>query len=167
MAGLLQFNQYIGGADNVKLEQVFPSTQKTVAYNFGQDITGWSFSMDYQTIVIDSMSYDRVTGDPNFANSSVIGSFPSGVVSTATYIAVTNTSSGVVSVTFPGGLYDGPVLPDARTHIPITIVGFTWQDASNPPQINTNRWAFLQCYEPGVVPADPVNDPAYTPISEA
>lgn len=167
MAGLLQFNQYLGGADNVKLEQTFPSTQKTVAYNFGQDITGWSFTMDHQTIVVDAMAYDRTTGDPNFANSNVIGTFPSGVISTATYISVTNTSSGIVAVTFPGGLYTGPVLPDARTHIPITIIGFTWRDDSTPAQVNTHRWAFLQCYEPGVEPADPVNDINYTPISEA
>lgn len=164
MAGLLDFSQYIGGADNLQTEQAFPSTQRTVVYNFGTDITGWTFAMDYQTVVVDTVAYDRNTGAPNFANSKIIGTFPSGVITTATYVSVIDAALGTVRVTFPGGLYTGPVIPDARSHNPITVVGLTWTDDNVPPQINTHRWAFIQSWEPGVTPGDPVLDEDYTAI---
>ena len=65
MPGVLNFNQYIGGPDQIKVEQVFPSTQKTLIYNFGIDITGWTFAADYQTLVVDSVAFNRNTGQPN------------------------------------------------------------------------------------------------------
>lgn len=160
----LDFSQYIGGADNIQVEIAFPSTQKTVVYNFGQNITGWSFMLDYQTVVADTIAYDRNTGEPNFSGTKLIGTFPKGNISTSTYVTVLNASSGTVAVTIPGGLYTGPVIPDARSHTPITITGFTWTDNSTPPQINTHRFAVLMSWEPGVTPGDPVLEGTYTPI---
>lgn len=154
-SGVLNFAQYLGGADNIQIEQIFPSTQRTLQYNFGLNITGWTFGLDHQTIVVDTMTFDRNTGEPNFANSNVIGYFPSGVISTSSYVTVTNTANGQVNITIPGNLYTGPVLPDARANVPITIVGVTWRDNSSPININTHRWAFIQCWEPGVTPGDP------------
>lgn len=160
----LDFSQYIGGADNIQVEIAFPSTQKTVVYNFNQSISGWTFMLDYQTVVADTIAYDRLTGAPSFSNTKLIGVFPKGTISTATYVTVLNASSGTVAVTIPGGLYTGPVIPDARSHTPITVVGFTWTDNSTPPQINTHRWAVLQSWEPGVTPGDPVLDNNYTSV---
>lgn len=164
MASLLDFSQYIGGQDNIQTEVTFPSSQKTVVYDFGQNITGWTFKLDYQTVVVDVVAYDRNTGAPNFANSKIIGTFAGGVVSTATYVNVLNASSGTVAVTLPGGLYSGPIIPDARSHTPITILGFTWTSNTTPPQVDTHRWALLQTFEPGVTPGDPTLDPAYVPV---
>ena len=164
MAGLLDFSQYIGGADNLQTEAAFPSTQRTVVYNFNQDITDWTFYLDYQTVVVDAIAYDRNTGAPNFASSKIIGYFDSGVVNTNTNVTVLDASSGTVKVTFPGGLYTGPILPDARSHNPITIIGVTWTTDDTPPQINTHRWAFIQSWEPGVNPGDPVLSENYTSI---
>jgi hypothetical protein len=165
-AGVLNFAQYLGGADNIKIEQIFPSTQRTLQYNFSTNITGWNFLIDYQTIVVDTVSFDRNTGQPNFANSNIIGYFPSGVVSTSTYVNVTNAASGLVSITIPTQLYTGPILPDARANVPITVVGVTWQDNSSPKQINTHRWAFLLAWEPSVTPGDPTDStsPLFTAI---
>lgn len=154
-AGVLNFAQYLGGADNIQIEQIFPSTQRTLNYNYATSIVGWTFKVDYQTIVVDSVAFDRNTGQPNFANSNVIGYFPSGVVSTSSYISVVNSALGTVNITIPGELYTGPVLPDARANVPITIVGVTWTSASSPVQVNTHRWAFLLAWEPGVTPGDP------------
>jgi hypothetical protein len=165
VASLLDFSQYIGGQDNIQTEVTFPSSQRTVVYDFGQNITGWQFKLDFQTVVVDTVAYDRNTGAPNFASSSIIGTFPGGVVSTATFISVLNASSGTVSVTLPGGLYDGPIIPDARAHTPITIFGFSWTTNANPPQVDTHRWALLMSYEPGVTPGDPILDPAFDAIS--
>jgi hypothetical protein len=165
MASVLDFSQYIGGYDEVQIESSFPSTQKTIVYNFQQNITGWTFLLDYQTVVADTISYDRNTGDPNFSSTKIIGTFPSGSVNTATYVSVISASSGTVKVTIPGNLYSGPILPDARTHNPITIVGFTWTTADTPPQVQTHRWALIQSYEPGVTPGDPILANNYTAIT--
>jgi hypothetical protein len=165
MAGILNFANYIGGADNLQIEQAFPSDQKTFVYNFGQDITDWIFHLDYQTVVANSITFDRNTGEPNFASSTIIGSFPSGIINTGTYVTVTDAVEGIVSITIPSGLYSGPIIPDARSHTPITIIGVTWEVPSTPPQISTHRWALIQSWEPGVPPGDPVLDADYTAIA--
>ena len=165
MAGVLNFSNYVGGADNVQIEQIFPSNQKTFVYNFGTDVTGWTFHLDQQTIVADNVAFDRTSGEPNFANTSVIGYFSSANISTSTYVNVLNASSGTVAITFPSNMYTGPILPDARTHIPISVVGVTWTDSGTPPNTDTHRWAFLQSWEPGVVAGDPVLAGGYTAIT--
>ena len=164
MASVLQFNQYIGGADNVQVEIVFPSNQKTYVYDFNQDITDWSFSLDYQTIIANQVSYDRYSGDPNFANTKIIGTFNAGTVD-PTSISVINALTGKVAVTIPGNLYTGPIIPDARSHIPITIVSLTWMTRETPPTVQTHRWALLQSWEPGVPVGDPVLAPGYIAIT--
>lgn len=165
MASLLSFSQYIGGQDNLQLEVTFPSSQKTVTYNFQQDISDWDFKLSYQTVVIDTVTYDRNTGNPNFANSNVIGTFPSGIANTSTYVEIMNTSSGIVAVTLPGNLYSGAIFPDSRTNTPITVLGFTWTTNSTPPQIDTHRWALMLTYEPGVTPGDPADDASFIPLT--
>jgi hypothetical protein len=165
MAGVLNFANYLGGADNIQIEQVFPSTQRTMVYNYGQNISGWQFNLDAQTIVVDTLAFDRNTGEPNFANSKVIGSFDKVQISTSTNVSVVSESSGTVAVTFPGGLYSGPVLPDARKNVPITVVGVTWSTGALVPQVNTHRWAFIQCWEPGVTAGDPTLANGYTAIT--
>jgi hypothetical protein len=163
MAGILNFDQYLGGADQIKIEQVFPKNQKTLIYNFGQDITGWTFELDQQTLVVDQMTFNRNTGQPNFATSSVIGFFPKTEL-TSGNVSVTNASAGTVNVTFPQNMYTGPIIPDARLNVPITVVALTWTDAQTPVQVNTHRWALIQCWEPDVVPGDPTADAGYTAI---
>jgi hypothetical protein len=165
MAGVLNFSNYVGGADNLQIEQTFPSNQRKVVYDFGQNIAGWNFHLDYQTIVADTVAFDRITGEPNFSNTKVIGSFNKGVITTATYVTVLDEAAGTVAITFPKQLYTGPILPDARSHIPITIVGITWTDAATPSTSDTHRWAFIQSFEPGVEPGDPVLDNGYAPIT--
>jgi len=154
-SGVLNFSQYLGGAGNIQIEQIFPSTQRTLNYNYSRNISGWTFHVDQQTIVVDTVTFDRNTGQPNFANSNVIGYFTATVISTSSYVTVTNTTTGLVNITIPTNLYAGPILPDARANVPITIVGVTWSDNSTPIQINTHRWAFIQCWEPQVTPGDP------------
>lgn len=164
-AGVLNFAQYLGGPDNVQVEQIFPSTQRILNYNFARSITSWVFHIDYQTLVVDTVSFDRATGEPNFANSSIIGYFPGSVISTATYVSVTDTVNGLVNITIPGNLYTGPILPDARANVPITVVGVTWTDNSTPVQTNTHRWGFIQNWEPGVTPGSPASSSTFVSIT--
>lgn len=169
MAGVLTFDQYIGGADDLIIEQAFPSTQRSVVYNYGTDITGWTFSADFQTIVVDSVSFNRYTGEPNFANSKVIGSFAKREVVHPPFDAglvpqSINDALGQVKVSFPAEMYPGPIIPDARKNVPIVVFAFTWNVASVPTQTFTHRWAFIQCYEPDVEIGDPTEDPDYIPL---
>lgn len=164
-SGILTFSQYLGGPDSVQIEQIFPSTQKTLVYNFGVDVTGWTFTSDYQTIVVDQVTFNRFTGEPNFANSTVIGSFAKEETTGAFVPEVEDALVGTVRVHVPAGMYEGPILPDARRNVPITVFSFTWADNATPPQINTSRWAFIQCWEPDVAVGDPVDDAGYTALA--
>lgn len=165
MAGILNFDQYIGGPDQIKVEQVFPSNQRTLVYNFNQDITGWTFVADHQTLVVDSVQFNRNTGQPNFSNSNVIGSFAKVDLTGDVAPSIVDAAIGTVKVVLPAGMYAGPILPDARQNVPITVFSLTWSDDSTPAQINSHRWALIQCYEPDVTIGDPVLAVGYTPIT--
>jgi|694.fasta_scaffold09917_7 hypothetical protein len=169
MAGVLDFQQYVGGADQIKCEQWFPSNRRTLIYNFQQNITGWTFTADFQTIVVDTVSFARYTGQPNFANSTVIGSFAKQEMSTfaaGIYVpTVLNVATGTVRVYQPDAMYTGPIIPDARKNVPITVFALTWTDANSPiTNVNTHRFALVQCWEPDVDPGDPTLLTTYIPL---
>lgn len=167
MSGVLSFSDYLGGPDNIQVEQIFPSTKRTYAYNFNQDITGWTWAIDYQTLVVNPVTYDR-NGIPNFSSSQVIGYFPKQEVTVdISVLNVVNATAGTVNITIPGGLYTGAIIPDARKNVPVTIVGITWTTADTPTQTNSHRWAFIQCYEPDVDIGNPILSAGYTALTIA
>jgi len=163
MPGVLNFDQYLGGADEIKIEQAFPSTQKTLIYDYGMNVTGWTFELDYQTLVVDTITFNRNTGKPNFANSKVIGSFPRVDISSGN-INTTAANTGKIYVTFPADMYTGPIIPDARLNVPIVVIALTWTDTSSPTQTQTHRWALVQCWEPDVTVGNPINEVSYTAL---
>lgn len=171
MAGILNFQQYIGGPDSIQVEQIFPSNQKTLVYTFKDDagtainLTGWTFTADYQTIVVDEIAFNRNTNKPNFANSSVIGSFAKVEVTSPYAPTIINAAAGTVKVNFPAGMYAGPIIPDARKNVPITVFSLTWSDNSTPAQINSHRWCLVNCYEPDVTIGDPITALGYTALT--
>lgn len=167
MAGVLDFQQYIGGADQIKIEQVFPSNQRTLRYNFGVNITGWTFVADYQTIVVDQISFNRYTGQPNFSNSRVIGSFAKVELTGDNAPVIVSGAGGTADLRMPSGMYTGPIVPDARANVPITIVALTWTTADAYPTTITHRWALIQCWEPDVTVGDPTLAAGYTALQVA
>lgn len=163
MPGVLNFSQYLGSADEIKIEQAFPSTQKTLIYDFGLDVSGWSFELDHQTLVVDTITFNRNTGQPNFSSSKVIGSFAR-VDITSGNVDTSTASTGKIYVTFPADMYTGAIIPDARLNVPIVVVALTWTDDSSPAQIQTHRWALVQCWEPDVAVGNPVDEVSYTAL---
>jgi len=146
---LLDFKQYLGGASNVVNLEMFPSDQKKVLYQFGQDVSSWNFTADYQSLVIDNVTYDRQTGDPNFTDSLVIGSFANTDVGAGNVTARDN-AAGTVNITIPPFLYTGPILPDARANVPITVFRVKWTDTGSTPNVvDQHRWGIIQRYTPG------------------
>jgi hypothetical protein len=97
--------------------------------------------------VVDTVSFARYTGQPNFANSKVIGSFAK--VDLTAFCRwhlmcpqFLNATTGTVRVYHPNAMYTGPIVPDARKNVPITVFSFTWTDASTPKtNVNTHRYA--------------------------
>jgi hypothetical protein len=167
MAGVLNFNEYVGGPDEVIAEQWFPSNRRTLVYNFNRNIVDWTFEVDFQTVVVDTVTFNRYTGRPNFASSRIIGSFAKQEMSDfagGAYVPTAiNTAVGTVRVTHPNGMYTGGIVPDARANVPIVVVSFTWTDASSPiTNISSHRYALLQAWEPDVTIGDPVDEAGYT-----
>ena len=164
--GVLRLNEYIGGPDQIKCEQIFPSNQKTLLYNFNQDISGWTFSADYQAIVVDSVSFSR-RGEPNFANSKVIGSFPKVDLTGDDAPDVVSAADGTVKVYVPAGMYTGAIVPDARKNVVIVIYSTTWSDDETPANINSHRFAFVMNWQPDVTIGDPTDEADYTAFTLA
>lgn len=162
---LLDFKAYLGGAAQVQMIEMFPTTQKTFNYNFGVDITNYTFEADYQTLVVNTLSYDRTTGNPNFADSSIIGFFPKVEIG-ASNINVVSAASGTVDFTIPAQRYTGNITPSARTNVPITVVGFTWTDSGSTPSVTeSHRWGVIERYEPDAPIGDVTLSPGYTALS--
>lgn len=164
-AGILSFSDYIGGPDEITAEQIFPSDQKSYRYDFGVNVTDWTFTADYQTLVVDVVTFNRYTGKPNFANSKVIGSFDKVELTGDDAPVVVSASEGTVDLRIPAGMYTGPIVPDARVNVPITVVALTWTTADTYPVVQTHRWAFVQAWEPDVAVGDPTQDAGYTALT--
>ncbi len=161
---LLTFSQYLGGADNVKVEEMFPSTQKTFQYNYGTNVTSYTFEADMQTIVIDQMAYNTNDGQPNFTQSNVIGFFANTEIA-GSNIVTTNASSGLIDFTIPADRYTGPIVPNARENVAITIVAFKWTNTTPTPNTtDSHRWAIIERYEPDVTPGNPILSSTFIPL---
>jgi len=162
---ILDFSQYIGGADNVKVIELFPKSQKAYTYGFGQDVSTYTFSADVQTIVLDQVSYDRTTGEPNFADTLVIGYLPNTAnIDANTYIDTSLAASGNVTFTIPAESYTGNITPSTRTNVVMSVVSFEWTTADTPVQVDLHRWAILERWEPGVTPGSPLDEPTYVSL---
>lgn len=172
MASIIRFEEYIGGNPIYFLKQS-PKEQKTFTLTFTDsdgdaiDVSGYTWELDYQALVVDTIAFDRLTGDPNFANSKIIGTFAKGEVDEATYVKTANAADGIVNITIPASSYTGPVLPDARKNVPILLVGITWTTDDTPPQIHNQRLAFIMAYTVDVSAGDPTLDAGYTAITLA
>ena len=158
----LSFKQYLGGADNVQMIEMLPEHQKTFTYDFNTNITGWTFSANYSTLVVDALTYNVNTGEPNFAASKVIGYLgaSSTVIPTSPNIVVTDASTGIVNFTIPQYRYaqTGWIYPDARTNVIISIVEFAWANTGFTPNvIDSHRWAIIERYTSDNVAGDPTS----------
>lgn len=162
---VLSFKQYLGGADNVLMSEVTPSMQKTYQYDYPSNTSTYTFNVESQTVIVDTLTYDRTTGEPNFTDSTVVGVFANTTVDVATYVSYQNNAEGIVNVTIPANLYTGPIEPDARANVPINVVTVRWSDSSqSPPLIEQHRHAQIQRYEPGVTVGNPRLSNVYLPI---
>lgn len=163
---LLDFKQYLGGADNVQVLEMFPRTQKRFVYNFGSNVSSYGFSADYQTIVLDTVTYDRITSQPNFADTNVIGYFNNtGNIDANVYINTVQSNVGIVEFTIPSDRYTGNIFPNARTNVVMSVVAFQWQDGTTPPRKDMHRWGILERWEPGVGVGDPTLNPGFVPLT--
>lgn len=152
MAGgrVLEFKDYIGGADNVIVEEMFKGTKKTFTYDFDTSLTSYSFSADFESLLLDEVTYDRSTGKPNFTSTKVKGYFDN-------YAAVPsgNIVKGATTVAFtiPDDRYTGWQYPNAREDVVMTIVSFQWVLPNGDQDLH--RWAIIERWEPGITIGDP------------
>lgn len=158
---ILDFKQYIGGADNVINVEMFPRDQKSFTYDFGFNVSSYTFSADYQSILLDTVTYDRATGNPNFADTNVIGYFDNYTQVNASFIDETNESAGEVILTIPENRYTGALFPNARTNVVATVLSFQWTAGSEK---HTHRYLILERWEPGVTSGDPQVDALFVPF---
>jgi len=162
---LLDISQYLGGASNVKVINLFPRSQKAFTYDFDGDVSNYIFTADQQSLVLDSIAYDRASGLPNFADTNVTGYMNTSTsIDPATYINEDAAVSGQVTFTIPEQRYTGPLLPNARKNPVMTVVSFEWVTDDTPPQKDSHRWAVIETWEPGVTVGDPAVSNAYIQI---
>lgn len=163
---LLDFKSYVGGQDNVQVIEMVPSTQKSFTYDYNANVSAYTFEADMQTLVVDTLSYARESGLPNFTDSTVVGYFANSEIS-GSNIDTSSAASGQIKLTIPANRYTGNLIPDARANVPITVVSFKWTDTSvSPTTTESHRWAILERYEPDVsTPGNPRDEAGFTSIT--
>ena len=166
MARLLTVSQYLAGADQVKCIELFPDDRKVISYDFDKSISGYNFSADYQSLLLDEVKYDRVTGDINLSDTTVSGYFNNFANVDANNINILSAVSGTVDLTIPANRYTGPLLPSARTDVVMTVLSFQWEDGTDITQTTKtrHRWAIIERFEPGVTIGNPNTDPGFTSL---
>lgn len=172
---LLTFSQYLGGADNVKVIEMFPSTSKTFKYDFGTDITGWTWDSHYQTLLLDKVTYDRNTGEPNFTDTNILGYWPektdqfgNPILGGPGDVQEDDRVNGTVFYTIAPDRYTGQLFPNARENVVMTVASMSWimPNSGNSSGFDTesHRWGIIERYLPGDhVPGDPALDPGFVP----
>jgi len=166
---LLTFSQYLGGADNVKIIEMFPSTSKTFKYEFGTDIQGWTFDSHYQTLLLDKVTYDRNTGEPNFTDTNILGYWPERGIGGPSDIKPAGPQiDGSVFYTIAPDRYTGQLFPNARENVVMTVASMTWTSPnsgnSSGNDTESHRWGIIERYLPGDHnPGDPALDPGFIP----
>jgi len=163
---LLDFKQYLGGAASVQVIEMFPNDQKTFSYDFNSNVAGYQFSADYESILLDEVTYDRTSGNINLAETTVTGYFTNQSNVSSSYINNASASSGIVTFTIPENRYTGNVLPNARENVVCTVLSFQWETNDSPAQKQRHRWAIIERYDPqvGKTPGDPALESTYVPF---
>tara|TARA_Y100001973_G_C5172340_1_gene319826 strand:+ start:894 stop:1400 length:507 start_codon:yes stop_codon:yes gene_type:complete len=162
---LLSFSKYLGGADNVQVLEVFKDSASTFTYNYGTNITNYNFELSAQTLVVNSLTYDRTTGDPNFTDSTITGFFANTEIASSNINRLSNVD-GTVNITIPGNLYTGNVLPDSRGETPITVVGVRWTNTGvTPAVVDEHRWALIHRYSPDSTLGKPSTSAGFTALT--
>lgn len=171
MPSVIKFEEYIGGtpifvkAASPKEADVWVSAPIRDAANQVVDITNWTWELDAQPLVVDKIGFDRLTGEPNFANSKVIGYFPKVELTDSTNVKTDLASQGIITIGIPAFMYQGPVVPDARKNVVIVVVGITYTTSDSPAVIKTNRIAIIQAWAPDIEIADPTQDQNFTALT--
>jgi hypothetical protein len=158
---LLSFKQYLGGAANVLSLEMFPGDQRTFTYNFNNaDVSGYTFTADFQSILLSSVAYNNITGDPNLTDTTVSGYFTNTANISSSLINTTSANVGIVGFTIPKDRYTGNVLPNARSNVVCTVVSFQWETDETPAQNDRHRFAIFERYDPAVGknPGDPADE---------
>ena len=166
---VLDFKQAIGGSDQVINLELLPEQTKTFTYQFGQDVSSYTFALDYMAVVVDSLTYVQANGAPNYASTNVIGYLGnidgagnSTVTANASvYIDETDAANGNIVVTIPENRIQtgGFIKPNARTNVVITVAEFSWNDGANiNPAVDSHRYSIVERFSPNATPGDPTDN---------
>jgi hypothetical protein len=156
MSKLLDFKTFIGGSDNVIAMDMFPKEQQTFTYQFGAvDVSNYVWDIDYQTLVIDAISFNRLTGEPNYTDSNVIGFFDVQQSVVNTFVDTSDAANGNVAITIQADRYTGQLLPNSRVKVPTTCFSVKWTDGNTPAITNIHRYVITERYTAEVTIGDP------------
>ena len=163
--------KFIGGADNVIAMDMFPAEQQKFTYQFGAvDVSTYVWDIDYQTVVVDTVAFNRNTGEPNYTDSSVTGFFDAQQSAVNTYVDTTDAANGNVVITIQANRYTGKILPNSRLKVPTTCFSVKWTEGATPTSAtNIHRYIISERYTAEVPIGDPTTETTaqggFTPIT--
>lgn len=168
MAGTKTLSEFIGDGTNSVIErQAVPGAQDIVQLTWEtSDITNWTFTTTFQTMVVDTISTIRNTDQNNYTDSIDLGHFPEELISGGLEPFIVDGPQGILNVVFPADMYTGPMIPDKQKNRPIVILGLTWTTDATPAVIGNIRWGIVQLWQPLVSEeGDPILDAAFVPMT--
>lgn len=169
---VLDAKQFLGGSDNVLNVELLPEQTRSFSYDFNADVSSYTFSSEYSSVCVDTLTYSVADGTPNYASSNVTGYFANidgagnsvGTVP-SDHIDDGDAVNGIVVFTIPADRYanNGFITPSARTNVVVTILEFKWTNtATTPNTVDSHRFTIVERFSPDRTPGDPtsINNPA-------
>lgn len=162
---VLDAKQFLGGSDQVLNLELLPEQTRSFVYNFNANVSAYTFGAEYSTVLVDTLTYNINTGEPNYAASTVTGYFAnidgagsSSVTVDSSYIDDSQSANGLVTFTVPPNRYanDGWITPSARTNVVLTILEFKWTNTTPTPNtIDSHRFTIVERFSPDKTPGNP------------
>lgn len=153
---ILTMSQYLGGADNVFVIEAFKRSQRLYYYNFDRSVTGWTFTSDFQSVLLDKISYSN--GEPDLNSSTIIGYF-NNYTTVSNAIQVFDSTVGYIGFVISDDRYTGIISPHARENVVATIVSLEWTEPNGNK--DSHRFVVVERWEPEQPAGDPKTDPSY------
>lgn len=164
---VLDAKQFLGGSDNVLNIELLPEQTRSFEYAFNTNVTAYTFSAEYSSVLVDTLTYSVADGSPNYSSSAVLGYFANidgagnsvGTVA-SDHIDDSDAINGNIVFTIPKDRYanGGFITPSARTNVVLTILEFKWTNTgSTPNTVDSHRFTIVERYSPDRTPGDPTS----------
>ena len=164
MPQLFQPSAFIRSNDRPLLIELAVNETHEIEYRYGEDVSGWNFTANTQTIVLDSFA-TRTDRDGNTIPvfGRVVGEIEDAMSVPAGNIDTADGANGNIVLTIPPARYSGNILPNYQGEVPLTVLTFI---RDNDGRIENRTVLIVEKYAATVAVDEPSESSNFDPIAD-